>query len=239
MRLHRFIGEFDLTKDQLVLEGDLAHQLLKVFRVKENDYLVLCDGAKKEAVAQVVAAEKNTVHVRLIERRESVKEEGNVVSLFCALLKKDHFELVVQKAVESGVREIYPLVTERTIKNKINLERIQAISREAAELSGRGIVPFVHEPLSFTEALKKTEQNQQTMFFDLDAPFFQPLPVEHSATLGCFIGPEGGWSEAERQLAKEAGLLFRGLGSLALRAETAAIVAAFLLVHGGEISRGR
>lgn len=225
MRLHRFILPVDLTKPRLAItDEDMIHQWLHVFRFREGSELVLCDGAGKEVRVMIEEVKKKSVSVQIVEKMNGLPEPERKITLCCAVLKRENFELVIQKAVELGITAIQPLRTERTIKLDINLERLQKIAKEAAEQCGRSLVPVILPLQTLNEVLKTKPQG---IFFDIDAP---EVKASHWKSVShIFIGPEGGWSEAERGAVKS--LLTASLGSFTLRGETAAIIASYRAVH--------
>jgi 16S rRNA (uracil1498-N3)-methyltransferase len=151
--------------------------------------------------------------------------------LYCAILKRENFELALQKAVEVGVTRIVPVRSHRTVKFNIKRERMAAIIKEAAEQSGRGIIPVLDEPKSFPDAVGDSIHHDGRLFFDVYGSPFEVTTVHTLASVCAFIGPEGGWSDEERAAAKQAGLRSVSLGPLVMRGETAAIVAGYLLAR--------
>lgn len=230
MRLHRFIGDFDLLQEHLiVIDAELAGQLSRVLRLKKGDTLILCDGKGKEAKAEIVSLREKSVSFDISEVTATARESRRTVTLYCSILKRENFEIVVQKATELGVGTIVPLLCVRTVKHDINPNRVVKIMKEASEQSGRGSVPALLQPLSFTDALAETRGYDATYFFDTNATADLSIPT--SATcVAAFIGPEGGWDESERVSAREAGFFSASLSTLTLRAETAAIVGVFALL---------
>lgn len=226
MRLHRFILDVDLSQARLtVSDREVTNQILNVFRMAAGDSFVVCDGKGTEATVEIVEADKIVV-VDVGERRAVDAESATRTILYCALLKRENFELVVQKATECGVAEIVPVVTSRTVKLGAKLDRLQKIAREAAEQSGRGIVPVVHEPMSLKAAVAHAAGNAANIAFEIGAPTITP---SRAASTGLFVGPEGGWDDAEVEQLRAAGYHVAGLGPRVLRAETAAIVASFIV----------
>ncbi len=228
MRLHRFIGEFDFSKDTLETSNRaLINQIKNVFRLKEGDELILCDGKKQEALTRIAEISKNILKLKIERTQENENEPENQIFLYCSILRKENFELAAQKATEAGVTEIFPLITRRTVKTAINLERLEKIVKEAAEQSGRGIVPKIHTPIALNDALKHAEANSTNIFFrPSGAP---PSKVKiYPPKVGVFIGPEGGWDDAETTAAEGTKMTMITLGKLILRAETAAAVGTYL-----------
>ena len=89
--------------------------------------------------------------------------------------KKENFELVVQKAVEIGVKEIIPIITKRTVKLNLKYDRLEKIIKEAAEQSGRGILPILRKAMDFKKAIEEAEQNNINLFFDISGKKFQKI----------------------------------------------------------------
>jgi len=131
------------------------------------------------------------------------------------------------------VKEIVPLLTERTIKTGLRIDRLDRIAREAAEQSGRGMIPVIHEPMSFEAALTAKPAERTDVFLHT-GPAVLPwaTAVREATAIGCHIGPEGGWTEKEANLAMQHGVILGSLGPLILRGETAAIIASYLAVRG-------
>ena len=230
MRLHRFIRDVDLSVHRLVIsDRATTNQLLNVFRLVVGDRFVVCDGKESEAVVEILEVDSMIV-VEIIERH-SVKTESAIrVVLYCAVLKRENFEWVVQKATECGVTEVIPVVTERTVKLGVRLDRLQTIAREAAEQCGRGVVPVIHEPTSFKEALSHSFVNGMNIAFEIGAKTLErDFRRTGVSSVGIFIGPEGGWNDDEMEQLRVAGYHVAGLGPRVLRAETAAIVASFMI----------
>jgi 16S rRNA (uracil1498-N3)-methyltransferase len=162
-----------------------------------------------------------------------------------ALIKKDNFEWVLEKCTELGVSRFVPIMAERSEKKNIDIERAKRIIKEACEQCGRGDLPELLEIKNLDEIL--SEENLIT--FDGDGEKLQSRKfsevlgfpdVAYDATSGqtirklpalsLLIGPEGGWSDRELAKFKEKNMPIYSLGNLTLRAETAAIVAAALLL---------
>ena len=152
-------------------------------------------------------------------------EPARAVTLYCSLLKREHFAWVAQKAVEVGVAEIVPIISARTIKLAFKKERVQKIMHEAAEQSGRGVVPILHAPMRFAEALGHAiGKNNSSVLFDISGKPLRAITIIGGNRIGIFIGPEGGWDSTELEAAHTKNFQITSLGKLTLRAETAAII---------------
>jgi 16S rRNA (uracil1498-N3)-methyltransferase len=137
----------------------------------------------------------------------------------------------VQKATEIGVNHVVPVLCERSEKKNLNMERLEKIAIEASEQSGRGDVPKIHDVVKLSELLKKDLLPNRAIYFDLNGISLKEA-VKDSDTkdIAVFVGPEGGWSEAEVAEFKKYNIQAVTLGSQVLRAETAAIAIASLLL---------
>jgi 16S rRNA (uracil1498-N3)-methyltransferase len=246
-KVHRFIVGEDLLPTLSIQDKALVHQWSKVLKFETGEELELCDGRGHEANYRITGVEKKRVDLERAENvRENEAEPERHVILYAAVLKKENFDWIVQKTTECGVAEIVPLVTDRTIKKSINLDRAKEIAREAAEQSGRGRVPNIHEPLSLKAALAHAKMNGQNYFFHVseitsrkpqvassemrvrDFAIYDMRPANGLHRIGLFIGPEGGWTEEEADLALKAGCEIASLGPRTLRGETACAVAVYV-----------
>lgn len=214
---------------RIVLDGSQAHYLLRVMRVAEGAGVILCDDATGEWAARVEAVGKRDVTLRVTERlrpREPVPDFW----LCAALLKKDRFDFVLEKATELGVARIRPLLTRRCVADKLNVERARATMVEAAEQCARTVLPELAEPVKL-DALLRAWPVGRTLFF-ADEQGGDPARKAFTASAGpaaLVIGPEGGFDDAERSAIRalpQARSIT--LGPRILRGETAAIAATAL-----------
>jgi 16S rRNA (uracil1498-N3)-methyltransferase len=228
VRLNRFFVEYKIKGDKIVVEDDdFMNQIRNVLRMNSGDKVILCDGSGKEVLAEIESLDKASVNLKFIEVRKNDNEPIREVTLYCSVLKKENFELVVQKAVEVGVSKIVPIITNRTVKIGVKSDRLDKIIKEAAEQSGRSFLPILDEPINFTEAVALSKINDQNLMFDISGQMLI-TPDDTTGSIGLFIGPEGGWEAVEIDLARKAGIHVVSLGKLTLRAETAAIVVTYL-----------
>ena len=227
MKIHRFIGDFTTTAATIeITTPELVHQMNRVLKLTPGETIIVSDGRGIDTEAMITEITKKNVLARIISIQRNPNEPKKHVTLYLAILKRDNFELSVQKAVEVGVSTIVPIITERTIKSGLNTKRIETIIREAAEQSGRGIVPKLGDTLTLTQAIAQCTP-KETVLFDLSGK-----ETSYSKITSLFIGPEGGFSSVEVTLAHEHGITIGSLGALTLRGETAAIIASYQLVHG-------
>lgn len=213
----------------LTIEGPQAHYLARVMRVGPGDAVVLCDDVTGEWAARVIEAGKRTVVLRP-ETRLRGREEVPDFTLCAALLKKDRFDLVLEKACELGVRRIQPVLTRRCVADKLNLERARAILVEAAEQCARTALPELLAPVKLDTLLKGWEAARALFFADENGGLeaIRQFGV-HQGPAALLTGPEGGFDEAERKAVcalPQARAIT--LGPRVLRGETAAIAGSAL-----------
>jgi 16S rRNA (uracil1498-N3)-methyltransferase len=179
---------------------------------------------------------------RIVATRYTSVEPGVDLHLYQGLLKGTKLEMVLQKGTELGVSAFIPTVTARSVATGASdsrRRRHDAIVREAAEQSGRGRVPRVADPLRFEEAIRHAAGSGQVVLLwegEASARLCEiPLP-ERGATIGLFVGPEGGFTKEEAATAGAHGAHVVTLGRRILRAETAGIVGpALVLARLGEL----
>lgn len=233
MKSHHFIGNFNLDKDYItVKDEELLNQIKNVLRLKKGEEVVLCDGNLNEAKALIFEMGGDFIEFHIIDRQKNQNEAERFVTLFCSILKRENFELVVQKATEAGVKEITPIITERTVKLNIRPDRLEKIIKEAAEQSDRGMVPLLNNVLELEESIIKVK-NDLNLFLDKSGSeiFKDASRLEYKGRINIWVGPEGGWTPQEIDLARSLGFKVIKLGNTTLRAETAAIIGSYLAIH--------
>jgi 16S rRNA (uracil1498-N3)-methyltransferase len=211
------------------VQGSQAHYLAKVMRMAVGDAVVLCDDLTGEWAARVASAGKREVVLEPIERLRE-REEVPDLWLCPALLKKDRFDLVMEKATELGVRAIKPMVTRRCVADKLNLDRARSIVTEAAEQCARTALPKLVEPVKL-EALLADWPADRALFFadELGGEPAARAFAAHSGPAALLTGPEGGFDDAERAAIRaHPAARAVSLGPRILRGETAAIAATAL-----------
>lgn len=204
------------------LEGGQAHYLLNVLRVKPGSPVKLCDNQTGEWLAEVADTAKRDLSVRvtaLLRPRETVPD----VWLLAAPVKKARLDMVVEKACELGVALYRPVITRRTIVERMNMDRLHAQMVEAAEQCGRTALPEIAEAVKLSQLLK-TWPADRTLYFADEEGGVPLAEVAKPGPAALLVGPEGGFDADERAaikaLPQAVGV---SLGPRILRAETAAI----------------
>jgi 16S rRNA (uracil1498-N3)-methyltransferase len=209
-----------------------AHYLLNVLRLKPGDFILLFNGRDGEWRSVIAEAGRRSC-VLEAEEQTRVQPPAPDLDYLFAPLKQARLDYMVEKAVEMGAGRLRPVLTQHTQVTRVNLERMRANAIEAAEQCGILSLPEIDEPARLEAALAQWPEHRRLVVCDEAAETANPvealakLPVGPLAVL---IGPEGGFSAAERQM-----LLTRpfvtaiSLGPRVLRAETAAVAALALV----------
>lgn len=235
--MNRFFA--NLQGNEAFLSKEDEHHLLKVLRAKEGEEIeIVSEGKLFLGEIQSISPLK----IILEKKIESNTELACPLYLGFSLLKGGHDELVLQKGTELGVSAFYPFASSRTIisldekDKKKRLERYQKIVLGAAMQSKRLLVPTIHPIVSFKELLKEKVNHRYIAYEELSKEEFSLLEelkaIKSKKTTLCLIGPEGGFSKEEVELAKEKGFMPIPLGKRILRAETASLY--FASVFGSQ-----
>ena len=208
----------------VALEGPQANYLGNVMRLGVGGEVLLFDGASGEWLAKVADVGKRKM-LLIVERQTREAEAVPDLWLAFAPVKRAPVEWLVEKATELGVARLIPVVTQRTVVERLRLDRLESIMIEAAEQCGRTVLPTLDEPIALEKFLAAREAGR-TLFF-ADETGGDPLAA--SVTPGpalILTGPEGGFTDAERAAIRALpGTRAISLGPRILRAETAALAA--------------
>jgi 16S rRNA (uracil1498-N3)-methyltransferase len=225
-----FVSE--VTKGGAVIEGEDARHLTRVLRVELGQRYEISDG-ERAYLAEVVAARKEFVEFRIVEDLPPAPKTVSV-TLLASLIKFDHFELLIEKATELGVSEIVPVIATRTefgLEKAVpkRTERWLRIAAEASQQSRRDRLPKISPAVQFGNALAWDVRSRYWLDEEPGgAPLWMSVPAERSAddSVALLVGPEGGWTDAERAAAcRRPGWSRIWMGQRILRTETAAMAA--------------
>jgi 16S rRNA (uracil1498-N3)-methyltransferase len=229
--VQRFYLEVPIAdgETEVALPSPIARQVATVLRMHPGDALTVFDGTGREWPCRVAEVARSGVRVTLGTPFVPAREPARRVTLCQALLKADKMEWVLQKGTELGVTRFEPLVTERVVASKRQApERWHRILVEATEQCGRTHVPELTEPAPLDHALRMTGPSVCCWEGEGGRSLAAWLAAARPSDLRLFIGPEGGFSDAEADLARQRGAVMASLGPRILRAETAAIAATTL-----------
>lgn len=211
---------------QISLNESQSHYIQKVMRLKHNDTVLLFNGKDGEWQASITSLEKKTTILSLLSQHRPQVDEGNLCLLFSPLKPKRQ-EFLVEKATELGVSCLWPIRCERTSIPKVNLEKMRAQAREAAEQCGRLTVPEIKELTTLPQLLKNWSSDGVFLFGDetLTSPSLYTFERDPHKVYSFLVGPEGGFTRQEYALLKNhPQVQGMTLNANILRAETAALV---------------
>jgi 16S rRNA (uracil1498-N3)-methyltransferase len=202
-----------------------THYLLNVLRLGDGAEILLFNGRDGEWRATLAQAGRKKASLTPVEQTRPQPPLPDLLYCF-APLKQGRLDYLVQKAVEMGAGALQPVLTQHTQVTKLGIERLQANAIEAAEQCGILAIPPVYEPVKLERLLAEWEGGRRLIFCDEDAGTNNPLPVLQAIAerrLGLLIGPEGGFSDAERRELRALPFVTAiPLGPRILRADTAA-----------------
>jgi len=232
MRLHRFFVKEKIENPNFsVKDKDLANQIKNVLRLKKGERVIILDGSGFEFECGIESLETTRIDFSVLKKIKKMDEKEFNLELLPALIKKDRLEWVLEKGTELGVNKFSPIISERSVKQNLNLERAKKIIKEASEQSGKVRLPGISPPENLASYIKNRNFNK--FYFALDPRgeelVLNKIRLRDSAV---FIGPEGGFSEKEIDFFKENKIPVYSLGQEILRSETASIVICSLILLG-------
>ena len=230
-----FVEPHQIQGNRIIIEGNDVNHIKNVLRMKPGEELAVSNGLDgKEYRCGIVALEEEAIHCELRFVKEDGVELSSQVYLFQALPKADKMEMIIQKCVELGIHSVAPVATKRCVvklddkKAKSKIGRWQGIAEAAAKQSKRRIVPEVMDVMSFKQALQFVKDFEVKVIpYELAEDMSKTREIMESLKPGqkiaIFIGPEGGFEEAEIKEALESGIVPITLGKRILRTETAGL----------------
>ncbi len=241
-----FLPPTALTNKTARFSPEQAAQIRTVLRLRPGARVLALDNQGFEYEVELETVRSDSAAGRIVERRAASGEPSTRLTLYLGLTRREKFEWMLQKCTEIGAAAFAPFSSSRTLVQDVHetgkkTERWLRILQEAAEQSRRGLIPELLPAVRFEQALDGARREN-----DLTLVAWEE---EHALELGSalagvkkrgqprvavFIGPEGGFSEAEIQQAQATGIKAVTLGARTLRMETAAIVATALVMHALE-----
>ncbi len=231
----RFYQASALSLGEWEVEEATAHHILHVLRLKMGESIILLDGSGSEFKGSISKIVKKKVFV-VLEAEEKISKESKVsIHLIQAISRRERMDLSLQKAVELGVTEITPILSDfcNVKKSKLDLkqkeEHWRGVMISATEQSGRAVLTRLNPVLDFPEMLNTVSADLRLCLSPQGFALATTEPKPQS--IAVLVGAEGGLSEREEQQAHEAGFLLLSLGPRILRTETAGLVAISILQH--------
>lgn len=233
-----FFTDSEIGSENFIITGENARHISKSLRMKPTETITLVTPEKEQLDCVITAVNSDSVEVDITSRKPCENEPDVQITLYQALPKGDKMEYIVQKCVELGISRIVPVISARCISRPDEKSlakkqvRWQKIAKEAAQQSRRGIIPKIDAAVSFKEAVKLCAQNEQNIiFYELGGESVKTLIKNKPESVGIFIGSEGGFEQAEVDLATESGAKAATLGKRILRAETAPLAALSVIMY--------
>ena len=219
---------------EVELDAAQANYLGNVLRLGEGAQLLLFDGSSGEWLARVAAASRKRMSLK-VERKTREAEAIPDLWLAFAPVKRAQTDWLVEKATELGVARLMPVITQRTIVERVKLDRLESIAIEAAEQCGRTRLPEIDEPVSLTQFLERGDE-QRTLYFADEQGGEKAADALKPGPAAILTGPEGGFTEEEREAIRSApNVTAISLGPRILRAETAALASVTIyMALGGD-----
>ena len=230
--MRRFFTEpQNICGDTAYIFEDAAH-ITKVLRMELGDEVLIFDGSGYEYTSKLTEVNRERCTAEILSKEFSAQEPQTKVTVFQGIPKSGKMDSIIQKSVELGVYSIVPVVMDRCVSKldkKAATEkpkRWNKIAQEAAKQCGRGILPKVEEPIDFKDAVKRMSQLELALMpYEMlghsgVSNLKEVLKSNPAKEIGIIIGPEGGISDSEAQLAMDGGIKAVGLGKRILRTET-------------------
>lgn len=239
--MQRFFVE-NIDGDIAEISGSEAHHLKDVLRKKVGDAVFLFDGKGVEYKGEIERLRDLEIRVKIISKVQRDTEPKIKINLYQSIPKLKKFDFIVEKSTELGVSKIIPIISERTNYNvaaersSAKLTRWQKIAMSASKQCGRTVVPEISQIQKFEDAVKSVcigkKPSQSVSLIPWECEQKNTLKtvlqsnslISNFLSLNLFIGPEGGFSNAEIELACKCGVIPVTLGKRILRTETAPIV---------------
>ena len=240
--MHRvYIEPENIFKTEITFPAEQSHRISKVLRLKVGDSVIVFDGLGKEYRVTLDKIKNQNIRAAIESMTVINRDPKWEITLLQGLPKFGKMDFIVQKATELGVKRIIPIITDRTIpqltsqKVKTRIERWQKIAISAAEQSGRTVIPSISTIINFEEGLEEIKSCELKLFFweeERENKLKTILrKINQITSVAVIIGPEGGFTEEEAELAKQFGAISVTLGSQLLRTETAPITALSIFLY--------
>ena len=235
---HFFVDKKDVHGMSLVLRGDESKHLTRVLRKKVGDHIYATDGAETMYEAAIVRIDRDEVECDIVDVQSNVNEPKIEIALAVALLKNpSRTDFLVEKAVELGVRTIIPMVTERTIREHDKHTRLEKIALSSMKQSGRCYLPKITDLMGFATLVNHAQGYSLRLIphEKTEQSHFVGVVMQHHTNVKSVllvIGPEGGFTDHEIEIATANQFIPISLGPRRLRTETAAISALSWVVGG-------
>ena len=220
--------------EKISLDKDQTHYLKNVMRCKINDKIIVFDNTTGEYIAEIFNIDKRSINIEILEKTKPRNIPGDVWLIFCPL-KKTRTDFLVEKSTELGLRKFLPTLSDKTQTKTLSMDRFKKNIVEAVEQCGGTFIPEILPVSSLAKVIEELPEDRMIIFCDESLKsrnINDSLLSEKPEKVALLVGPEGGFSDSERNLLRtKKNVLPVSLGNRILRAETAAVVA-LTMWHG-------
>lgn len=220
-----------VPENRIILGEEQSRHIAKSLRMRLGDELMLSCGDGFDYSCVIDEITSDTVALNVCSRQPNHSEPTVNVSLYQGVPKGDKMEDIIQKCTELGICGITPTLTRRSVSRpddksaKKKNARYQKIALEAAQQSGRGIVPAINQMTTLENAVKNDTAELKIIFYEGGGESLKTAIPSEVSSVSIYIGPEGGFDEAEVELLKNSGAVVASLGARILRTQTAPVAA--------------
>lgn len=219
-----FIHRDEIKSDHFSLSESESAHFTRSLRGKPDDIIWLLDG-QGMAYEGKVTSSQDIVSGSILQSISNYGESAYAIHLVIGLIKGNRMDMVIEKATELGVKSIHPILADRSVKNKLNMERAQRIVISACKQAGRSIFPKIHDPKPFNAWLEFYENDKKILCHMMCEQTIASALGDEKTEVYVIIGPEGDFSDAERNAMNHAKVDYAILGPRRLRSESAAMAA--------------
>ena len=213
-----------INTDQFSLSESESAHYTRSLRGNPGGIIWLLDGHGTAYEGQVTSTQ-NQVSGSILQSIPNYGESEYAIHLVIGLIKGSRMDMVMEKATELGVKSIHPILADRSVKNKLNMERAQRIIISAAKQAGRSFFPTIHKPIQLTDWLQSHEKDKKLLGHMTGTLSFPNALGNEKNEVYVIIGPEGDFSTAEIEAMNHANVEVASLGPRRLRSESAAVAA--------------
>lgn len=237
MEIRRFfVDKKDIVDGKITLTGDEFYHMTKVLRYKVGYKAVILanDGIERHSVVEEIGKDSA---ILAVENEVVADRKNATITLYAGLLKNNKLDFVVQKGVELGVDNIVPFISQNSAETKFNSERANKIALESAKQCGSVYLSKVGDLVDYDKVIDDFKCYDKVIFaYENEKTNRIVDAVKGAKKLAIVVGPEGGFTPEETEMAIENGATVVTLGRRILRAETASIVSATLALESlGEL----
>ena len=230
----------NINDKKIILDGESARHIAKSLRMRVGDVICVTDGGGDDYGCQIEEITEDEVVLKVCYKQACESEPSCRVTIYQGVPKSSKMEDIIQKCVELGVCKIVPTLTKRCVSRpddkaagKKN-QRYQKIALEAAQQSGRGIVPQIENMKTLRQAIAEDESDVKIVFYEGGGEKLADIVKLDTESVSVFIGPEGGFEQEEVEQIEASGGVRATLGKRILRTQTAPVAAltAIMLLTG-------